>query len=70
MTKSKNSEFTMKLKTALMRVTNMAKKHEVEIITGVSAIYTVMHEQGYTDEQIADFLCKDCRLRAEQNKEG
>lgn len=70
MTISENSEFKMKLKSTFMRAVTAANVHAPEIIMGVGTIYTVMHEQGYTDEQFVDFICNDCRWKAEHAKEG
>ena len=73
MTKSENSESAMHYKNAMELAPNISKEYIPDYLTvdGVTAL-VLMGRCALICAELStdDPLCKDCRLKAKQNKEG
>lgn len=73
MTKSENSESTMHYKNAMELAPNISKKYIPDYLTVDGAMALLLMGRCAlicAESSIDDSLCKDCRLKTEQNKEG
>ena len=73
MTKSENSESAMYYENAMELASNISKEYIPDYCTvdGVTALLLMGRcALICAGSSIDDSLCKDCRLKTEQNKEG